>query len=173
MKKYTSIQLTEIINNSIKTIKSETYLPKNKEFYKLNKIFRPKTKYEMELTFKSIQIEFNQSNSNISFSVFLPFSLIPLFYFYDIETFKFILTVVIKFDSSLLNVEVNYDILYALLKKLPESQIELQKLINEKNVTSYKFDWITNLYTYDVVIRYVYMAILRIILIYRSLSKYN
>jgi len=61
--------------------------------------------------------------------------------------------VIIKFDSTLTNVEFNYERLFKLLKKLPEAKKEITILEKEKNIICHKFDWINNLYTYEVNIK--------------------
>ena len=108
----------------------------------------------MELTFKSVQIEFFRADSDVSFVIFLPFALLPLYYFYDIEIFKFIMIGAIQFDPTCSVAELNYTLLFKILKNLPQTYTEIQSLRKEKNVTCYKFDWITNIYTYEVIIRY-------------------
>jgi hypothetical protein len=142
----------ENYNKVIKKKIEELKLNKNQNltFY-LNKNFK-----NISLYLHSMSIEFinktDKSVENIQFS--LPFALLPVFYYSNIETFKLILAAIIRFDDELKKIIIKDDNMYYLLntlKEFEEHEIELPK---HKH---YKFDWITNNYIYEVHVKYKFL----------------
>ena len=153
IKKYSQDDLVEILNRNVQWLKSgveSTFETKETE---RSKIFRPKTKYEMKLSFKSVYIEFIKFNSEITFGLYLPFELLNLFYFLDFENFKFILSSLLIFNETFTTVNINYSILANLLNKMPELLNNLNTIVPEKNIINYKFDWITPTCVFQVIVK--------------------
>jgi len=119
------------------------------------KVFRNDTKYEMTLEFKSVEIEFINTSvdSKDKFNFFLPLAILPIFYYLDLEQFKFVLTAIIKFKDNFTAIEIDYSILNKLLFKMTEFDVNLERLSTPKNINSYKFDWITQAFLFEVHIK--------------------
>lgn len=80
------------------------------------------------LTFKSLRVSFIDFNTNDTiFYFYLPFSLLPIFYFQGFEFFQIILTKIIKFETKFKKFEVNEAEIYSFLKKKFKKQINIQK----------------------------------------------
>ena len=74
--------------------------------------------YNFYLTFKSLHISFKDNATNANFfDFYLPFSLLPIFYYKGIEYFKVILCKMIKFNQKFDRVDINENAIYYLLKK--------------------------------------------------------
>ena len=64
--------------------------------------------YNFYLSFKSLHISFKDNATNTNFfDFYLPFSLLPIFYYKGIEYFKVILCKIIKFNQKFDKVDIN------------------------------------------------------------------
>ena len=118
------------------------------------KVFRNNSKYEMTMNFKSVEIEFINISveTKHNFKLQLPLCILPLFYFLDIENFKFFLTVSVKFNSDYTDAEFDFSQLKHFIKAKKdenekdednhhlESQVELHELLKEVNDTKKEED---------------------------------
>ena len=125
----------------IKTNKNENYTTNLKK--KFSKI---------SLNLLSLQVEFinitDPISNNITFN--LPLSLLPIFYYVDLETFKIILAAIITFDRDFKNISINDEMLYPLLNNLDQFKDHDFEFSKYK---IHKFHWITPKYMFDVFIK--------------------
>ena len=93
-----------LIKNKVKYFKNNKNLNPTIKFQK--NFFYGKFKKEIDLTFNSLKITFHDmaelkdNNNNNKFEFFLPFALLPVFYFKGFESFMKFLSVVIKVENN-------------------------------------------------------------------------
>ena len=128
-----------IINKKIEKIKNEKITNLTTKLEK-NLIFQNENKAIIQL--KSIIIIFeeiddnNESKNLKKNEIILPFDLIPLFYFKNIEYFKEILISLIKFDDNFDKISIDEEEIYSIIKN--EENIETnekEKIFNETKET--------------------------------------
>ena len=88
----------------------------------LTKLYNKSLNNESTLTIKSISFEFKNLNDSQSKSqkFFLPFSLIPLFYYVNFENFKYILIKLFKFNDDFTEIIMNDENISSAIKKIKE-----------------------------------------------------
>jgi hypothetical protein len=121
----------------------------------LNKTFRKfQGNTNIEITFNSLEIRFINTNDLISrhISFYLPFALLPIYYFVDIETFKLLLMSILKFkNDSYTDVFIQDDLISEILSTW--SEYDTDKYIEFNNSNINKFNWLTSRCIYDVYIK--------------------
>jgi hypothetical protein len=86
-------------------------------------------------------------------SIFLPFTLLPIFYIVDIETFKLLLMLILKFNDSYTEIIIDDNMIYTALESWDEYNTEFRTSVNFDNHNVNKFNWITGNCLYDVYIK--------------------
>lgn len=80
----------------------------------------------LNITFKSIHISFKDANTfNTIYDFYLPFEMIPLFYYKNFEFFKILLCKIVKFNQNYDNIELNERAIYHFLQKNSEIKPKL------------------------------------------------
>jgi hypothetical protein len=116
-----------------------------------------KSIYPVELVLSSLEIRFINTTdikaSSISF--YLPFALLPINYFVDIEIFKLVLMAILRFKSDLFNeIAVQDDQISSILSTWGEYEVDSSSLgNNSSNVNVNKFNCLTSKCIYDVYIK--------------------
>jgi hypothetical protein len=108
------------------------------------------------ITLVSLEIRFVNSGDAKSkpISFYLPFALLPVYYFIDIETFKLLLMSVLTFNDSFTDLIFNEEIIYTVINSWEEYQID-KEVVPEHSHSVYKFNWLTSKCIYEVYIRYI------------------
>lgn len=123
----------------------------------LNKKYKQNGK-RMNLTLHSIILEFIYPNGlKNPIKVYLPFCLLPLFYFNQPEDIKYLLMSLIEFSENFEEVNFNYQKMYNFVifsDKYDTNKTEILLYSKGKfNKNIYDFKWITPIYDIDVCIR--------------------
>ena len=127
------------------------YFKKNKNenlttFLEKSFIFGPKKKkIHLKLTSLMIYFEdpsevkepYNNNSINKNLQIEFPFSLLPLFYYGGIESFKKLLSNIIKFDNNYEKVRIDDDLIYKTIFNLKEYSSEAKE-IEKKKQESFK-----------------------------------
>jgi hypothetical protein len=102
----------------------------------------------------SLEVKFNSiNNPTLGLSIFLPFALLPIYYYVDAETFKLLLMSVLKFNESYTELTLDENALYTVLNTWVEydTNIPVKGLVGNTNVR--KFYWLTQKGIFDVYIK--------------------
>jgi hypothetical protein len=123
----------------------------------LERVFNAGSNKETSLLLHPIEIEFRnlENNSEIkNFKFVLPFELLPIFHFFDIENFKYVLLSSLRFSQNLDHVVINEEDFFS------SAKILLEKQNNSKSVSVdyfmkgieniYKFMWITSINKFEL-----------------------
>jgi hypothetical protein len=112
-----------------------------------------KSAYPVDVTLYSLEIKFiNTTDLNTQpISFYLPYSLLPIYYFVDIETFKLVLMTILKFNDDHTNVTMREDLICDIVSIWSEYDIDCKLNSNSQNI--YKFNWLTSTCIYDVYIK--------------------
>jgi hypothetical protein len=106
------------------------------------------------LSLTSLEIKFvNLTETAKPIFVRLPFALLPVFYFVNIETFKMLLITILRFtDDTYSSIELDINQIYNALITWHAYNTEYNTIKFDNN-NIYKFHWMTNKCIFDVYIR--------------------
>jgi hypothetical protein len=105
------------------------------------------------MSLHGLEVKFISGSNTKPIIIMLPFALLPMFYMVDIETFKTLLMVVLKFtDDTYSNIELDSDLIHKALN-FDAYNTEYNDTVKFDNNNIHKFNWITNKCIYDVYIR--------------------
>ncbi len=117
-----------------------TFLEKKYNFGQKNKAMRLSLK-SMKINFETPNEEielYNNVNINKNLQIEFPFSLLPLFYYKGIESFKKILCSIIQFSNNYENVSINEDLIYNTLNNLKDFRTDDSELRKGSNISKNK-----------------------------------
>ena len=117
-----------------------TFLEKKYNFGQKNKAMRLSLK-SMKINFETPNEEielYNNVNINKNLQIEFPFSLLPLFYYKGIESFKKILCSIIQFSNNYEKVSINEDSIYNTLNNLKDFRTDDSELRKGSNISKNK-----------------------------------
>jgi hypothetical protein len=106
-----------------------------------------------QINLYSLEIRFVNPNDTRSepISIYLPFSLLPIYYFVNFETFKLVLMSILEFNVDHSGIEIMYHQIPNILLKWNEFDTDQDFTFTSPN--EQKFNWLTSKCIYDVYVR--------------------
>jgi hypothetical protein len=108
------------------------------------------TMYSLEIKFNNISIDSAESPKELC--IYLPFALLPIYYYVDIETFKLLLMSVLRFNDEFTEVTMDESSLYSILNSWNEYKTDATITLSHSNIQ--KFYWLTSKCIFEVFIKY-------------------
>jgi competence protein ComGC len=109
---------------------------------------------ERVITMYSLEIKFNDITNTDSTPVYtyLPFALLPLYYYVDIETFKLLLMAILKFNESFTEITIDENALYEILNSWRDYETD-KEAVTLSSSNLHRFYWLTNKCIFEVYIK--------------------
>jgi len=111
----------------------------------------------VDLTLSSIKLQFVNQTKVGEINVMLPLSLLPVFYYalYDIENFKRILSITLKFNKTFSDIEFNMEEMDNVIRTFPEIFQNKNYNINDfrQIPNKQRIDWITEFNEFEVTVK--------------------
>jgi hypothetical protein len=137
---------------------------------RLYKSFNIGTSDEVEIVLNSLKISlYNKEVDGKELHIYLPFALLPIIYYVKSDIFKIILAKAITFNDNEDDINIDYDYLNDILKKMKKVITAGIEKVDRKDY-HLAFEWLTPKNTYNVVIT---MPIIEFALVKRKYSFFK